>query len=111
MRLCERKIWHYTHSLNEDGSWGEGVTYGAFAWSNSLLFAHSVRRFTGHDLFDNNRVRQLPQWFMGLLDPSHRNYVPFSNCWNGSSQRHRRARCSAWRTSTATASRSPSPAN
>ena len=38
-RLCERKVWHYTHALNEDGSWGESATYAAFAWSNAILFS------------------------------------------------------------------------
>ena len=84
VRLCERKIWHYTHSLDPDGSWGEGVTYGAYAWANAITCADALRRVTGENLFDNPRLAKLPMWFIALMDPSGANFVPFSNCWNGS---------------------------
>ena len=85
VRLSQRKIWHYTHALNEDGSWGESATYGAFAWSNAILFADALRRVSGDDLFDIPRLRKLPMWFITLLEPGGANFVPFSNCQKGSS--------------------------
>jgi hypothetical protein len=83
VRLSQQKIWHYTHSLNEDGSWGESATYGAFAWSNAILFADALRRVSGYDLLDVPRLRKLPMWFITLLEPGGANFVPFSNCQKG----------------------------
>jgi hypothetical protein len=84
VRLSQRKIWHYMHSLEKDGSWGESATYAAFAWSNAISFAGAVRRVTGYDLFATPRLPKLPDWFLTIIDPSGENFVPFSNCWNGS---------------------------
>src|SRR5262249_8398827 len=33
VRLCRQKIWHYTQAIDRDGGWGEGVSYGCYAWS------------------------------------------------------------------------------
>jgi hypothetical protein len=84
VRLSQRKIWHYMHSLEEDGSWGESATYAAFAWSNAISFADALRRVTGYDLFATPRLPKLPDWFLTMIDPSGESFVPFSNCWNGS---------------------------
>jgi hypothetical protein len=84
VRLSHRKIWHYMNALNKDGSWGESATYGAFAWSNGIMFADGLRRVTGDDLFAIPRLRKLPMWFITLLEPGGANFVPFSNCQRGS---------------------------
>jgi len=84
VRLSQRKSWHYLQSLNEDGSWGESATYAA-AWSCALMFMHALRRVTGADLFDSDRLRKLPRWFVTLLEPGCDNFVPFSDCQRGAS--------------------------
>jgi len=84
VRLSQRKIWRYFHAIEEDGSWGESATYGAFAWSNAVRFADGLRRVAGDDLFDDPRLRKLPNWFITMLEPGAANFVPFSNCQTGS---------------------------
>ncbi|MFB3882371.1 MAG: right-handed parallel beta-helix repeat-containing protein [Armatimonadota bacterium] len=86
VRLCERKLWHYVMAMGEDGGWGESGSYGSYAWSNGLIFLASLRRVTGDDLFDNIRLRQLPYWFINILEPDHRRLIPFSNCGLGVSE-------------------------
>jgi hypothetical protein len=86
VRLCERKLWHYTQSLGEDGGWGESVGYGSFAWYNGLAFLESLRRVVGDDLLDNPRLRRLPYWFINLLEMNRQNYIPFSNSSLGTSE-------------------------
>ena len=84
VRLCERKTWRYFDAIGPDGSWGESASYGAYAWNNAVGFADGLRRVTGDNLFDSPRLRQLPRWFITLLEPGGRNFVPFSNCQKGS---------------------------
>ncbi len=86
VRLCERKLWRYVMAMGEDGGWGESGSYGSYAWSNGLMFLASLRRVTGDDLFDNVRLRRLPYWFINILEPDHRNLIPFSNCGLGVSE-------------------------
>ena len=86
VRLCERKLWHYTMAMGEDGGWGESGSYGSYAWSNGLTFLASLRRVAGDDLLDNPRLRKLPYWFINLLETDHRNLIPFSNCGLGTSE-------------------------
>ena len=83
VRLCERKLWHYTQSLGEDGGWGESAGYGSFAWYNGLAFLESLRRVVGDDLLDNPRLRRLPYWFINLLETNGRDYIPFSDASRG----------------------------
>jgi hypothetical protein len=83
VRLCERKLWRYTMAMGEDGGWGESVSYGSYAWSHGLRFLHALRRVTGDDLFENPRLRRLPDWFINMLGTDHQNYIPFSNCGLG----------------------------
>jgi hypothetical protein len=80
VRLCQRKVWHYTQSLGRDGGWGESGTYALYLWSNALMFMDALRHVTGADLFDNPRLRAQPAWFINLLEPDGDKFVPFSNC-------------------------------
>ncbi len=86
VRLGTQKMWHYTQSLSAAGGWGESASYGSFAWSNGLVFLDSLRRAIGVDLFNNTGLPQLPFWFINLLEPDGRNYVPFSNAGAGVSR-------------------------
>ncbi len=85
VRLCQAKIWGYGRALGEDGSWGESVSYGCYAWFNGTLFMDALHRVTGGqvDLFDNPRLQNLSMWFTQLLVPDESGFVPFSNCGKG----------------------------
>ena len=85
VRLSQRQMWHYLHSLGEDGSWGESASYAAYCWSNGVLFADALRNVTGQDEFTSPRLRKLPHWFAAMFEPGGRNFVPFSNCTLGNS--------------------------
>ena len=83
------KIWGYGQALGMDGSWGESVSYGCYAWSNATLFMDALHHVTGGrvDLFDNPRLRALPEWFIHMLVPDESGFVPFSNCGKGTAFR------------------------
>ncbi|MFB3882784.1 MAG: heparinase II/III family protein [Armatimonadota bacterium] len=86
VRLAMQKMWHYTQALGAAGGWGESASYGSFAWSNGLVFLDSLRRAVGVDLLDSAALPQLPIWFINLLEPGGRSYVPFSNASPGASR-------------------------
>jgi|GEM_PF-1062414 len=76
----ERKVWAYTQALDRDGGWGESGSYALYAWTNGLMFMDALRRVTGEDLFRSERLAGLPRWFINLLEPGGRTFIPFSNC-------------------------------
>ncbi len=80
VRVCQRNIWPYLQALGDDGGWGESGNYGAYLWSNALLFMEAQRRVLGVDFLDDPKLRLLPYWSINLLDPSGENYVPFLDC-------------------------------
>lgn len=80
VRLCHRKVWHYFQAIGRDGGWGESGSYALYAWSNGLMFADALRRVTGADLFAEGALRELPTWFINLLEPNGTYFVPFSDC-------------------------------
>jgi hypothetical protein len=82
VRLAERKIWHYTQSLTDEGGWGESGSYSAYAWSNAMLFMDALSHVTGGqaNLFAGPRLRKFPQWFLNLLQPDMSRFVPFADC-------------------------------
>ncbi len=80
VRLSQRKVWTYLQAIGRDGGWGESGSYALYAWTNGLMFMDALRRVTGEDLFDSPRLRELPRWFIYLLEPDGDVFIPFSNC-------------------------------
>jgi hypothetical protein len=85
VRQCRRKNWGYGQALGEDGSWGESVSYGCYAWSNATLLMDALHHVSGGavDHFDNPRIRELPRWFIHMLVPDESGFIPFANCGVG----------------------------
>jgi peptidoglycan/xylan/chitin deacetylase (PgdA/CDA1 family) len=80
VRLCERKLWQYTEALGDDGGWGESGSYGMYAWSNATQFMDALSTVGHTDLFANQKVSHLANWFITVLDPSFRKFIPFADC-------------------------------
>jgi hypothetical protein len=80
VRLCQRKVWHYTEAIGENGGWGESGSYALYGWSNGMVFLDALQRVTGLNLLDSPELAALPAWFTNLLEPDEGNFVPFSNC-------------------------------
>jgi hypothetical protein len=85
VRVARQKIWHYTRAIDRDGGWGEGVSYGSYAWSRAARFMAAWAHFThGQDnLFTAPRLKLLPSFFTHMLLPDASGFVPFANCWGG----------------------------
>jgi hypothetical protein len=89
VRLFRQKIWVFGQALGEDGSWGESVSYGCYAWSNATLLMDALHHLSKGkiNLFDNDRLRHLPEWFIHFLLPDETGFVPFANCGRGTTFR------------------------
>ncbi len=85
VRLLRKKLWHFGQAIGRDGSWGESASYACYAWSNGVMFIEALRCFTKGrvNLFENPRMRRMPEWFAHLLTPDESGFVPFSNCARG----------------------------
>lgn len=81
-RLFMEKAWHYPQALDNEGGWGESGSYGTYIWFRVTLLSDALQRVTHGrtSLFASPRYPLLPRWFMTILQPDERGFVPFFNC-------------------------------
>jgi hypothetical protein len=81
-RLFIEKAWHYPQALDSAGGWGESGSYGTYIWFRVTLLSDAVKRITKGrmNLFASPRYPLLTQWFMSIMQPDERGFIPFSNC-------------------------------
>ncbi len=84
-RLFQLKTWHYPQALDREGGWGESGSYGTYIWFRAVLYADALQRVTKGqvNLFQNAKLPRLAQWFINIMEPDERSFIPFSNCGQG----------------------------
>ncbi|MGE3453719.1 MAG: heparinase II/III family protein [Kofleriaceae bacterium] len=69
--------------MDVDGGYIEGMTYGAYAYDNSVTFHYFDRKITGTNGFTHPYLAKLTQFITHMLVPSRTAYVNFADSSSG----------------------------